>query len=78
MLPRRKERLDAELLKPPVGLRGGTASHYSDHLRCQLERCAFESDPTWRDVEAEAEINVKNVTGIVYHNVAVMPILELE
>ena len=78
MLATRKKCLDGELLEPLVALRGSGAAHDSDHLGGKLERSALEFDPTGRDIEAESEVDVDDVTPIVDHDIAVMSVFELQ
>ena len=76
--PRSQKRLDAQLLEPAEGLRARGAAHDGDHFARQLERRPLEADPAGGDVEAEAEIDVQDVACIVDHDVAVVPVLELQ
>ena len=70
--------LDGELFEPAKGLRLGRAAHDGDHLGRELEGGALEADAAGGDVKAEAKVNVQDVAGVVNHDVAVVPVLELQ
>ena len=76
--PRGQKRLDAQLLEPLERLRARRPAHHSDHFARQLERGPLELDSAGGNVEAEAEVDVQDVARVVDHDVAVMPVLELQ
>src|ERR1700722_11767491 len=53
-------------------------AHHSDHFRRELEWGALKLDATWRDIETESEVDVQDVALVVDHDIAIMPVLELQ
>jgi hypothetical protein len=54
------------------------APHQDHHLVTELERVGLELDPARTDVEQEPKVDVRDATAAVDHNVAVVPVLDLD
>lgn len=54
------------------------AIHQVNVVLCQLERCLFEGPLPWRILKHKAEVDVQDVSKARQHDIAVMPVFDIE